>query len=171
MFSLVISELLKLNINKTINTINNFKSLENRLELVGTYDSITYYNDSIATVPEATIYAIETLKRVDTIIIGGMDRGIDYNKFAEYLSSCKINNIICMKDTGYKIGKMIENIGTNNKVIYVNNLEEAVKIAKNNTEKGKMCLLSPAAPSYNEFKNFEEKGKKYKELVKGEIIC
>lgn len=171
MFSLVISELFKLDINKTINTINNFKSLENRLELVGTYDNITYYNDSIATVPEATIYAIETLKCVDTIIIGGMDRGIDYNKFAEYLSSSKINNIICMKDTGYKISKMIENIGTNNKVICVNNLEEAVEIAKNNTEKGKICLLSPAAPSYNEFKNFEEKGKKYKELVKGEIIC
>ena len=171
MFSLVISELFKLDIDKTIDTINNFKSLENRLELVGTYDDIIYYNDSIATIPEATIYAIETLMSVDTIIIGGMDRGIEYCEFSKYLASSKISNLICMKDTGYKIGKMIEDIVTNNKIIYVNNLEEAVKIAKNNTEKGKICLLSPAAPSYNEFKNFEEKGKKYKELVKGEIIC
>ena len=171
MFSLAISELFKLDIDKTIDTINNFKSLENRLELVGTYNDITYYNDTIATIPEATIYAIETLKNVDTIIIGGMDRGIEYQKFAKYLAQSNINNIICMKDTGYKIGKMIENIHTNNKIIYVKDLEEAVEIAKNNTKKSKICLLSPAAPSYNEFKNFEEKGKKYKKLVRGEIIC
>lgn len=166
MFVLKISELFNLDINKTINTINNFKGLEHRLELVGTYGDVTYYNDAIATIPEATISAIETLGKVDTLIFGGMDRGIDYSSFIEYLAKCNVNNLIAMKDSGYKIVKEIEKIGTNNKVYYANDLEDAVRIAKINTKKGMICLMSPSAPSYNDFKNFEEKGTKYKELVR-----
>lgn len=167
MFALTISELFNLDNKKTIRSISNFDNLAHRLELVGTYDDITYYDDAIATIPKATYYAIETLKNVDTLIFGGMDRGIDYSDFARYLARSNISNLLCMKDSGYKIGKMIENIGTKNNVLYVNNLEEAVKFAKCNTKKGKICLLSPAASSYNEFKNYEEKGQKYKDLIIG----
>ena len=73
MFALTISDLFNLDNDKTIQTINGFKGLEHRLELVGTYDSVIYYNDAIATIPEATINAIKTLKEVDTLIFGGMD--------------------------------------------------------------------------------------------------
>ena len=118
-------------------------------------------------IPEATKYAIETLKSVDTLIFGGMDRGIDYQEFAEFLAKSNIHNLVCLKDSGYKIGHMIESYGTENKVIQVKDLKEAVEYAKKNTEKGKICLLSPAAPSYNEFKNFEEKGNTFKKLVIG----
>ena len=166
MFVLKISELFNLDITQTINTINNFKGLEHRLELVGTYDNITYYNDSIATIPEASISAIETLGNVDTLIFGGMDRGIDYSKFIEYLAKCNIRNLIALKDSGYKIADKVKELGTTNNVYYAKDLEDAVKIAKINTRKGSICLMSPAAPSYNDFKNFEEKGKKYKELVR-----
>ena len=166
MFVLKVSELFNLDIVKATKTINNFKGLEHRLELVGTYDEVTYYNDAIATIPEATIYAIETLGNVDTLIFGGMDRGIDYSNFIEYLAKSNVKNLIAMKDSGYKIADKIKEIGTLNNIYYADDLKEAVKIAKENTKKGTICLMSPSAPSYNDFKNFEEKGTIYKELVR-----
>lgn len=168
MFVFGVSELFNLDINKTILTINNFKGLEHRLELVGTYNDVIYYNDAIATIPEATISAIETLNNVDTLIFGGLDRGIDYSSFIKYLSKCNVTNLIAMKDSGYKIGREIEEMGTDNKIYYANDLKDAVRLAKLNTKKGYICLMSPAAPSYNDFKNFEEKGTMYKQLIKND---
>lgn len=161
MFVLAVSEILKLDINKTIKSINNFKTLQHRLEFVGKYDDILYYDNSIGTVPMATIEAVNALKNVDTLIIGGMDRGIDYEEFIEYLNDSDISNIICMPKTGHKIALKIKE----GKRYIVETLQEAVKVAKTVTKKEKICLLSPAAASYGYFKNFEEKGNLYKKLV------
>ncbi len=166
MFCLVISKILNLDFNKVIESIKNFMPLEHRIELVGTYNGVTYYNDSISTIPMATINAIETLKNVDTLIFGGMDRGIDYSTLINYLNKSNISNLICMPTTGYKIGKEIEKVNKDKNIYYIELLEDAVKKAKEVTKKGSICLMSPAASSYEYFKNFEEKGKKYKELVK-----
>jgi len=162
MFALTVSEILNLDINKTTKSISEFKTLEHRLELVGQYDGITFYDNSIATVPMATIEAVKALENVDTLIIGGMDRGIDYSDFIKYLDSSIISNIICMPKTGHDIAKQLKN----KKTYLVETLEEAVSTAKKVTKKGKICLLSPAAASYGFFKNFEEKGNLYKKLVK-----
>ena len=162
MFVLGVSEILKLDLNKTIKTISEFKTLEHRLELVGKFDDVIYYDNSIGTVPMATIEAVEALKEVNTLIIGGMDRGIDYTDFIKYLNNSNIENIICMPKTGHDIAKKLKQ----EKVYIVNTLEEAVETAKNVTEKNKICLLSPTAVSYGFFKNFEEKGNLYKKLVK-----
>ena len=144
-------------------SINEFIPLEHRLEPVGMFDCVNYYNDSIATIPEATINAINSLGIVNTLIFGGMDRGINYDSLIEFLKNSNVENLVCMPETGYKIGDLI-----NNKNVYkVESLEQAVMIAKQVTKKGMICLLSPAASSYNQFKNFEEKGKKFKELVRG----
>lgn len=159
MFVLRLSELLKLDLQKTINTINQFKSLEHRMEYVATINGVKYYNDAIATIPEATINCVEALKDVDTIIFGGMDRGIDYNDLIDFFNKSKIKNFICMPDTGYKIGKEIKS----KNVYMVETLEDAVKKAKEVTKN--ICVMSPAASSYNAFKNFEEKGRIYKELI------
>lgn len=159
MFALRLSELLKLDLQKTINTINQFKPLEHRMEYVATINGVKYYNDAIATIPEATINCVEALKDVDTIIFGGMDRGIDYNDLIDFFNKSKIKNFICMPDTGYKIGKEIKS----KNVYMVETLEDAVKKAKEVTKN--ICVMSPAASSYNAFKNFEEKGRIYKELV------
>jgi len=164
MFSLAVSKLLNLDMDKVRESIKNFIPLEHRMELVGTYDGVTYYNDSIATIPMATINAIESLKNVDTLIFGGMDRGIDYQPLIEYLRNSNVVNLICMPTTGYKIGECLKN--TDKKIYNIELLEDAVKVAKKVTAKGKICLMSPAASSYEYFKNFEEKGKKFKELVK-----
>ena len=164
MIVLTISKILDLNINSVINTINNFKGLEHRLEYVGKYNDIIYYNDAIATIPDATINAIESLKNVDTLIFGGMDRGIDYSELINYLNSGIVRNLICMPTTGYKIGDKITNANVN--VYKIEMLEDAVKLAKEITMKNKICLLSPAASSYEYFKNFKEKGNAFKNYVK-----
>ncbi len=162
MFVLAVSEILKLDISKTIKSISDFKTLEHRLEFVGEYNGILYYDNSIATIPKATIEAIKALKNVDTLIIGGMDRGLDYTDFVKFLNESDISNIICMPKTGHDIAKNLKD----GRAYVVNTLDEAVEIAKKHTTKGRVCLLSPAAASYGFFKNFEEKGNIYKELVK-----
>lgn len=162
MFVLAVSEILKLDISKTIKSISDFKTLEHRLEFVGEYNGILYYDNSIATIPKATIEAVKALKNVDTLIIGGMDRGLDYTDFVKFLNESDISNIICMPKTGHDIAKKLKD----GKAYVVNTLDEAVEIAKKHTTKGRVCLLSPAAASYGFFKNFEEKGNIYKELVR-----
>ena len=164
MFVLALSEILKLDINKTIEKIKSFKGLEHRLEYVETVNDIIYYNDSISTVPESTINGIEALKEVNTLLVGGNDRGIDLSKLIEYLKTSNIENIICMSTTGEIIYN--ELIKEKNGIYKVENLKEAVELAKRVTRKNKICLLSPAASSYNQFKNFEERGNKFKEYIK-----
>ena len=74
-------------------------------EFVGKYNDVSFYDNSIGTVPMATIEAVKALKTVDTIIIGGMDRGLDYTDFIKYLNESEINNVICMPKTGHDIAK------------------------------------------------------------------
>ncbi len=161
--ALKVASILKLNMNNCIEAITNFKPLPHRMEKVGTYDGITYYDDAIATIPEATIDCIDALKNVDTLITGGKDRGIDYQILIDYLNNSNVSNVICMPDTGYK---MIDKINKN--TYKVEELEDAVELAKKITKKGYICLLSPSAASYNKFKNFEEKGNFFQKYVKGE---
>lgn len=163
MFVLGVCKILNLDIDKARETISKFKSLPHRLEKVGTVNGVTYYDNSIATIPEATIQAVKALGHVDTLIIGGMDRGIDYSGFIKYLNDSNITNIICMPKTGHDIAKSLPI----EKKYVVDTMEVAVKVAKKITPKGGICLLSPAAASYGFFKNFEEKGDIYKSLVLG----
>ena len=166
MVCLLICKILNLDINKAIKSINEFKPLEHRLELVGTYNNITYFNDTIATIPEATINGINGLKCVDTLIFGGMDRKIDYNEFIDYLYSSNVSNLIGMPETGHTICNTLKDKNSDKNIFLVSTLDEAVDIADKYTKKGHICLLSPAASSYNEFKNYEEKGSYYKQIIK-----
>ena len=147
-----------------------YSPLPHRLEFAGEYNGVKYYDDSISTICEAAIQAITSLKDVDTIIIGGMDRGIDYSSLITFLSDCTVSNIILMSDSGKRIFKEINEKYTNpeflNKLSLTGKLDEAVKIAKKETAKGRTCVLSPAAASYNDFKNFEERGDVFKKLIK-----
>ncbi len=145
--------------------IDDFKGIEHRMENIGIYNSITFYNDCIATIPHAVMCAVNAIK-ANTLIIGGKDRGIDYTDFAVDLENSNLDVIIGTKTTGHKIVDMMLENGTKKNLIKAENLEEAVKFAYENTKKDGVCILSPAASSYNEYKNFEEKGRHYKELVK-----
>ena len=139
------------------------------MEFVGEFKGVKYYNDSIATIPEATINCVEALKDVNTLIIGGMDRKIDYSKFIDFLINSDIENIVCLPDVGTFIGDEILNIQKDKnylKNIYkVSDMEKAVDVSKRVTKQNKICLLSPAAASYGFFNNFKERGEIFKRLV------
>ncbi len=152
---------------QAVDAANSFEGIEHRMEKVGEFDGITFYNDCIATIPFAVLNAVHALKRVGTLIIGGKDRGLDYTEFIEDLLNENIDNIICMPDTGYSIGERLKEKNAKSNILFAENMEKAVSLAFENTEKGKICLLSPAASSYNVYKNFEEKGKHYKSLIYG----
>jgi UDP-N-acetylmuramoylalanine--D-glutamate ligase len=144
-----------------------FKPLKHRLEEVGTIDDVLFVNDSIATVPEACMSAIDVYQdTLDTIILGGFDRGLDFSKLAEKVISTRISNIILFMPSGARIRSAIESSRNFNseriKFFEVDNMTSVIEIAKNHTRKGGTCLLSPASPSFPIFKNFEERGDRFR---------
>lgn len=163
LFVLTVAKILNLDMEKAKNTIENFKNLEHRMEFVAEINDVKYYNDSIATIPEATINAVDALKNVNTLLVGGKDRGVELDSLYEYLKKSNIENIICLPKTGEYVFNSLKD--TNKKCYLVKDMPEAVKLAKEVTKPNTICLLSPAASSYGYFKNFEERGKIYKECV------
>lgn len=165
LYAFTAAKLFGVSANDAKKAVDGFEGIEHRMEKVGEYKGITFYNDCIATIPQAVMCAVNAIKP-KTLIIGGKDRGIDYTEFARDLENSDLSVIIGTKTTGHKIIDMMTKNGTTKTLIAAENLEEAVKIAYENTKRGEICILSPAASSYNEYKNFEEKGRHYKELVK-----
>ncbi len=147
-----------------------YEPLPHRLEKVGTYGDITFYDDSISTICDTTMKALTSIKDVNTVLIGGMDRGIHYKELIEFLSENPVAHIILMEATGKRIYQEIKkeykNFINPKRLYLVKDLKEAVELSKRITQKGTSCVLSPAAASYGIFKNFEERGEKFKKYVK-----
>ncbi len=146
--------------------IENFEGIPNRMEYFGTFGGVDYYNDSIATIPEAVLCAVEAIGNVGTLIIGGLDRGLDYTEFEKALSVLTIDNLVCLPETGHNIADNIAKIGTALCMYKAKDLPDAVDFCVAHTAKGKACIMSPAAASYNHYRDFEEKGNHFKHLVK-----
>ena len=145
--------------------VRSFGGIEHRMEPVGTFRGIRFVNDSIATAPEVVLLELEALGDVDTLLFGGLDRGLDYGAFVRALAQSNVRNLIGLPQTGHAICDALE--GTAGKTLCkAADMEDAVRAAYRLTETGKTCLFSPAAASYNVYKNFEEKGRHFKELVR-----
>jgi len=146
--------------------ISSFKPLAHRMQYVGKFDGIDFYNDSIATIPEATIAAVKAIPNIATLILGGYDRGIDYHGLATFLAGTSISNLIFLGAAGKRMMEIIGQLQVKNIVLLeAASMEEAVRLAKKQTPPGKVCLLSPAAASYDTFKNFEERGAVFMQLA------
>lgn len=151
--------------------IASFKGLAHRMESIGLYHGIHWVNDSIATIPEACIAALQSLPDVDTLILGGFDRGIGYEAFASRLLAMPVRTLILVGAAGRRIGTEMEKqdqaINSRKNLFYINRFDHFLPIALEHTRPGAICLLSPAASSYDEFRSFEERGFRFRDLVVG----
>ena len=149
--------------------IKNFKGLPHRLEFIGKYKGIYFYDDSASTLPSATEFAIENLKnKISTLILGGSENYVDVSSLINKILKEKIKNLILFPDTGKRIYEEIKKRKKRKtpNCFFAFSMKEAVKISFEITEKGKICLLSPAFPSFSLFANYQERGNLFKKLVK-----
>ena len=146
--------------------VRQFGGIEHRMEPVGTFRGVRFVNDSIATAPEVVLLELEALGDVDTLLFGGLDRGLDYSAFVRALSENPVRNLIGLPQTGHAICDALEEAHADKTLYKAADMEDAVRAAYRLTARAKTCLFSPAAASYNVYKNFEEKGRHFKELVK-----
>ena len=142
-----------------------FKSLEHRQEYVGIFKGVKFYNDSISTIPQATIAALKTIKNVNFLLLGGFDRGIDYEPLVTYLKENALPYILITGQAGQTIkGKLVAAEYKGNMLEYTD-MQSAFEIIRELAKSGDVCLLSPAAASYDRYKNFEERGRVFKDLA------
>ena len=136
------------------------------MEKVGCYKGITWYDDSISTIPAAAIAAVKALGRVDTLILGGFDRGIDYTPLVDFLKENPIQNLVFVGVAGRRILQMLLTAHYPLPTHFVeDDYTKIVPWCAEQTEKGGVVLLSPAAASYDAFKNFEVRGDFYREQI------
>ncbi len=145
-----------------------FKGLNHRMQFIGEKNGVKYYDDSISTIPQATLAAVRTLKNVSILILGGMDRGIDYSPIKELLSEKSIKHIVIVGKAGKRMYDILNNDNQSNITYFVSNdWNDIATYCKANAEPDTSVLLSPAATSYDQFKNFEHRGDTFKELIFG----
>ncbi len=144
-----------------------FKPLEHRLESVGTFGGVTFVNDSISTIPQAAIAACQTLGRVNFLLLGGFDRDIDYTPLADYIVEHPVPHLLFTGKAGKRMMQLLKDRGVASHLVVYHNMEEAFDYLKGHSQPGDICLLSPAASSYDQYKNFEERGRKFKRLAQG----
>lgn len=145
-----------------------FSGVEHRLEFIREIKGAKWYNDSIASSPTRTIAGLNSFDENIILIAGGYDKHLDYTNLANIIVD-KVSSVILLGETAEKIHSAIINAldktGKSIKIYMVNSLEEAAKKAYSIAKKGDIVLLSPASASFDMFKNFEERGNKFKQIV------
>lgn len=169
--------------------VAHFRPLPHRLENVGEYKGITFYDDAISTTPQSTIQALHAIPHIQTLFLGGQDRGFDFRELAEEIAKSQIDTLVLFPESGEKIlrellkhlvisrnkvtrdpsNSEISHFVRNDRkytILQTRDMKEAVAFAYAHTDKGHAAVLSTASPSYSVWKNFEEKGNLFKQWVK-----
>ncbi|MBG6060596.1 UDP-N-acetylmuramoylalanine--D-glutamate ligase [Flavobacterium sp. CG_9.1] len=144
-------------------SLSNFQGVEHRLEKVLKIQNVQYINDSKATNVNATFFALDSMNTPTVWIVGGVDKGNDYNELMSLVRE-KVKAIICLGVDNKKIIDVFGNVV--DMMIEVDNMNDAVRMAQRLTEKGDSVLLSPACASFDLFENYEDRGNQFKQAVK-----
>ena len=145
-------------------SLTDFQNVEHRLEEVGNVHGIMFVNDSKATNVNSTWYALESFQHPVIWIVGGVDKGNDYQVLAELVTD-KVKAIVCLGKDNKKIHEAFE--GIIDTIVDTESAEDAVKMAYQLGVKGDTVLLSPACASFDLFDNYEDRGHQFKKAVKG----
>ncbi len=144
-------------------SLSNFQGVEHRLEKVLKIQNVQYINDSKATNVNAAFFALDSMNTPTVWIVGGVDKGNDYNELMSLVRE-KVKAIICLGIDNKKIIDVFGNVV--DIMVEVNNMEDAVKMAQRLSEKGDSVLLSPACASFDLFENYEDRGNQFKKAVR-----
>jgi UDP-N-acetylmuramoylalanine--D-glutamate ligase len=144
-------------------SLENFEGAEHRLENVAKIKGVEYINDSKATNINATYYALECMDKTTVWIVGGVDKGNDYNDLLPLVRE-KVKAIVCLGVDNDKIKETFNNVV--DIIVETAGAEEAVKVCHKLAERGETVLLSPACASFDLFENYEDRGRQFKKAVR-----
>ncbi len=168
--AIIIGQKLDLSDEKITKAVKSFKSLAHRLEFVAEINGAKYYNDSISTVPEATLAALHTFKDEPVILIaGGYERQQEYKELAKEIIDQNVKALSLLPPTGGRLLAEINLLNPSNElrasIEEFSDIQEAVYHAYRHAEKGDVILLSPGAASFNNFEDYVDRGNQFKEAV------
>ena len=155
-------------IETTVKAVKEFKGVQHRLEFIREIDGVKWYNDSIGTSPTRTIAGLKSFKERIVLIAGGYDKHLDYTPIAKPILE-KVDTLILIGDTAPKIFDAVkeeaEKQNKDIKIYMCDDFKNIVEVAKKTAKPGQIVLFSPASASFDMFRNFEERGNRFKELV------
>ncbi|WP_339661386.1 UDP-N-acetylmuramoyl-L-alanine--D-glutamate ligase [uncultured Polaribacter sp.] len=157
------AQLLKIRKQTIMESLEDFEGAEHRLENVAKIKDVEYINDSKATNVNATFYALECMEKPTVWIVGGVDKGNDYNDLLALVRE-KVKAIVCLGLDNEKIKNTFGNVV--DVIVETAGAEEAVKVSYKLAERGDVVLLSPACASFDLFDNYEDRGRQFKEAVR-----
>ena len=162
MAATAVAQLMRIRKDTIRESLSNFQGVEHRLEKVLKIQNVQYINDSKATNTNATFFALDSMTTPTVWIVGGVDKGNDYDELMQLVRE-KVKAIVCLGVDNQKIMNAFSNVV--DVMVETTSMTEAVKIAQSLAEKGDTVLLSPACASFDLFENYEERGKLFKAAV------
>jgi UDP-N-acetylmuramoylalanine--D-glutamate ligase len=148
--------------NKIREAVQTFENLEHRMEVVTTVRGVEFVNDSKATNVNSTWFALESMTKPTILILGGVDKGNDYSLLADLVQE-KVKAIVCMGLDNQKIHSAFDGVV---RIVDTDNAIDAVQACYSLATPGDVVLLSPACASFDLFKNYEDRGKQFKDAVR-----
>lgn len=153
------------NVSPLKDVVVSFAGLEHRLELVRELNGVKYYDDSFATTPESAIVAIEAFKDPKVIILGGSDKGAEYIKLAKTVAGGNVKHAVLIGDTAKSIEQALKNEGFSDYSFGSKDINEIVELCKEKSSPGDVVLLSTGCASFGIFKDYKDRGEKFKKAV------
>ncbi len=147
--------------------VRTFPGLEHRIELVSILKGVSYYNDSFATTPESATIALKSFQQPIVMLAGGAEKNSNFKELAKTINKKVKFLVLFSGDATLRLKREVERSGFNkNKIKIAKSMQEAVAIARRNAETGEVVLMSPACASFGMFRNYKERGKLFKQVVK-----